>query len=43
MYRFKNKKYNFVIDEILNSKYRYRRLSKSYLDDYAKGKTKEKK
>ena len=41
--RFKNKKYTLVVDEILNSKYRYRRLSKSYLDDYAKGKTKVKK
>lgn len=41
--RFKSKKYMKVIDTIMNSKYKYRRLSKSYLDDYAKGITREKK
>ena len=41
--RFKNKKYMKVIDTIMNSKYKYRRLSKSYLEDYAKGITREKK
>lgn len=41
--RFKSKKYMKVIDTIMNSKYKYRRLSKSYLEDYAKGITKEKK
>ena len=32
-----------VIDKIANSKYKYRRLSKEYLEDYAKGITREKK
>lgn len=41
--RFKNRKYMKVIDKITNSKYKYRRLSKEYLEDYAKGVTKEKK
>lgn len=41
--RFKNRKYMKVIDTIMNSKYKYRRLSKSYLEDYAKGITREKK
>ena len=41
--RFKSKKYMKVIDTIMNSKYKYRRLSKSYLEDYAKGITREKK
>lgn len=41
--RFKNRKYMKVIDRITNSKYKYRRLSKEYLEDYAKGITKERK
>ena len=41
--RFKNRKYMKVIDKITNSKYKYRRLSKEYLEDYAKGITKERK
>ena len=41
--RFKSKKYMKVIDTIMNSKYKYRRLSKTYLEDYAKGITREKK
>lgn len=41
--RFKNRKYMKVIDKIENSKYKYRRLSKEYLEDYAKGITREKK
>ena len=41
--RFKNRKYMKVIDRITNSKYKYRRLSKEYLEDYAKGVTKERK
>lgn len=41
--RFKNRKYMKVIDKIVNSKYKYRRLSKEYLEDYAKGITREKK
>lgn len=41
--RFKNRKYMKVIDKIANSKYKYRRLSKEYLEDYAKGITREKK
>lgn len=41
--RFKNREYMKVIDKIANSKYKYRRLSKEYLEDYAKGITREKK
>ena len=41
--RFKNRKYMKVIDKITNSKYKYRRLSKEYLEDYTKGITKERK
>ena len=41
--RFKNRKYMKVIDKIANSKYKYRRLSKEYLENYAKGVTKERK